>query len=202
MESAIYPLAIIALGILFYLFGKESTVEEPIFKSIPTKMEKKSFEEETEEEFTTRCFLFITYWFVQNDIQYYVSNDKTSFKVSFEDSDGDMADYFIETYFSTNKKIIMFHTRSNISIPNTKLIYVSEFINRMNQNLLIGSLYLNYETRKIDNRLIYYVGNSELSVEQFEFNYGTLLGVKIKHSLIKIIENHENPAIVAMDWPN
>lgn len=200
MELSNYPILIITMAIIFYLFGKKKKKDVVIEKLIPQELN--DFSNESEEEFTERCFKFLNEWFKKNEILAYNSSDKKSFRIGFEEADGSFVDYFIETFFSANKKIMMFHTKFAVQIPDNKLNEISEFVNRMNHNLLVGALYLNYETRTVESRLVYYVGNSELDSEQLEFNYGMLLGVKIKSSILKIIEGHENPAIVAMDWPN
>lgn len=202
MDISIYPIVIFLCIVIFYFFGgnKKTKNEDLNLKTMTTPI--KNFAVETEDEFNERCYIFLKEWLIQNEIAFYVSSDKTSFKIGYEDNDGLTVDHFLDTFYSPNKKIIMFHTEINQHIPDNKLTDISEFVNRLNHKLLIGSLYLNYETRKIENRLVYYVGNSELDKEQLEFNYGMLLSLKIKHSLLKIIHNNENPALVALDWPN
>ncbi|WP_139180227.1 hypothetical protein [Pedobacter rhizosphaerae] len=154
---------------------------------------------ETENEFTKRCYTFIKNWFDRNDLKVYSSN-RESFRIGFEERDGTLVDYFIDSYF--NKKVIVFQAPLYYDIPDHKLVEVSEFINRLNSNLFIGSLYLNYEKRRVEARLVYHIGNKDLDDDSFEFYYNTLTAVKARKSIDKIIQKNENPALVAIDWPN
>lgn len=200
MPIPIYPIILIVSIIIIYLYNQR---EQPaISKANITPIEEAlrvNHRNETENEFTERTYKFIKDWFDQSGIKVYTA-DMQSFRIGFNESDGKLNEYFIDSYF--NRKVIVFQAPLYHNVPDHKLIEVSEFVNRLNSNLFISSIYLNYESRRVDTRLVYYIGNSDLDTDSFEFYFRMLTGVAVKKSIDKIILNDENPALVAMDWPN
>lgn len=200
MPLPIYPITLVVVIIIIYLYSHRKKSNGSQADESNTQPEVSiNHHNETEKEFTERCYTFIKNWFERNDLKVYSAN-RESFRIGFEESDGTLVDYFINSHF--NRKVIVFQAPLYYDIPDHKLVEVSEFVNRLNSNLFISSLYLNYEKRRIETRLVYYIGNNDLNSDSFEFYYRVLTGVAVRKSIDKIIQNNENPAIVAMDWPN
>lgn len=186
--------------IIIYLYNqRKKPIESKVSIATIEKALKVDNHNETEEEFTKRCHKFIKDWFDLSGIKIYTA-DMQSFRIGFEESDGTLVDYFINSHF--NRKVIVLQAPLYYDIPDHKLVEVSEFVNRLNNNLFISSLYLNYEKRRIETRLVYHIGNNDLNSDSFEFYYSILTRVTIRKSINKIILNNENPALVAIDWPN
>ena len=198
MPLPIYPITLIVAVIIIYLYSyrKKSDGSQTDESNTQLEVSANHFNE-TEKEFTERCYSFIKDWFDRGGIKVYTA-DMQSFRIGFEESDGTLVDYFIDSHFT--RKVIVFQAPLYYDIPDHKLVEISEFVNRLNSSLFISSLYLNYEKRRIETRLIYHIGNNDLDNDSFEFYYSTLTGVTIRKSIDKIILNNENPALVAMDW--
>lgn len=201
-----YPILIAVLMIVFYIFFKRNNkIKKPIQKK-PVEEGPYDFlgyPTEIEPQFSLRCYYFIVEWLNQNGIAFECTSDLKLFAIKFDHPNGDSFNYYIESSFSENKKIIMFYGDIiTQTIPDNKLNDISEFVNRLNERLLIGSLYLDYENRTVTNGLVYYVGNTQLQTEKVGFYYGMLLGVQINTSIKQIINSDDNPALVALDWSN
>lgn len=202
MEPINYLIVIIIFIAVYYLFKKtkKPVIKKPIeegpydFLGYPTEIEP---------QFSLRCYYFIVEWLNQNRIAFECTSDLKLFAIKFDHPNGDSFNYYIESSFSENKKIMMFYGDIiTQTIPDNKLNDISEFVNRLNERLLIGSLYLDYENRTVTNKLVYYVGNTQLQTEKVGFYYGMLLGVQINTSIKQIINSNDNPALVALDWSN
>ncbi|TDG37561.1 hypothetical protein EZJ43_00250 [Pedobacter changchengzhani] len=203
MTFSDYPILIALLLLLFYLFGrKKKETKEVASPEIPFSNTGINYAVETDLEFTDRCYNFLTEWFAQNNIVVYISPNRKVFRITFQYEDGFNTDYFVESCYAPNKKVLIFCTNLSGQIPDHKLSEISELINRMNEFLLVGCLYLNYEKRRVESQLLYYVGTADLNAEYLAFNYGMMVGLEIRNAVHKIVEYNELPAIVAMDWPN
>lgn len=201
MPTPIYPIFIIVAVIIYYIFNKKEPAplqeEEPEPKRILCP-----FLKETKEQFILRCYNFARDFFAEREICYHHSSDLSSFVSSFEDKDNAMYNVSVEVFFSNGDKVIMFHTKIiDVAIPDDKLWEVGELINRLNEKLLVNTLNLSYEHRSIDSTVFYMVGDHPLIEDYFEFYYKTIVRSRnMKTAFIRIIQDHENPALVALEW--
>lgn len=201
MPTPLYSIFIIVAVIIYYILNKKEI--QPIKEEIPQpKRRLCPYLEETKEQFVFRCYNFAKDFFAEREICYHHSSDLSAFVSSFEDKDSAMYNVSVEVFFSNGDKLIMFHTKIiDGVIPDNKLWEVGKLINRLNEKMLVNTLNLNYEHRSIDSTVFYMVGDHPLIEDYFEFYYKTILRSRnMKTSFTRIIQNHENPALVALEW--
>lgn len=200
MPLPVYPLLIVVAVIIFYLTQKKYTKQSSSNRkdSQPSDL---PYVGESEEEFTVRCFDFVTKRFDRADFRYHVSNNN-SFLISYEREDGTLVNHNIDCVFNRGNSIILFYNRlTDRAVPDYKLADVAELVNRLNDNLFVGGLVLNYEYRIVECKLVYMVAGHELSEYYFDSYYNMLYHYNALRGMIKrVIENDENPALVALEW--
>jgi len=204
MPVVLYPIVVIVIGIIFYVFAKKNdpeNVEVPNEKEIlPPAL---PYKDENQQDFTWRCYNFIVDRFNRAGFRYHVSNNN-SFLISYEREDGSLVNHNIDSVFNNGNSIILFYNRlTDRAVPDHKLADVAELVNRLNDYLFIGGIALNYEHRVVECKLVYLVAGHELSEHYFNSYYDLLYySNNLRDMFKRVIEEDENPALVALEWSN
>lgn len=207
MNLSSYPVFAILLAFVFYLLSrkKKSGVKEQTSDILAEKQTdniRAPFEEETEEEYTSRVYNYLVSKFNASAYHYHISEDRRSFRLGFGDDQGAIIDYHVESCYNGGKRLIMFYCRiSDKVVPDNKLIEAAEMVNRLNDLLLMNALVLNYEFRIIEGKLIYLIGAHPIIDDYFHTYFNTMLySSDFRNAFLRVIENNENPALVALEW--
>jgi hypothetical protein len=203
MPLILYPVILILAVIVFYILGKYSTPAKEITKTVEVvKTDLHLYDEETAESYELRCQNFIVSLIEEIGVPYTVAPDHSYYQVNligFEDYHNQIT---IWPYYADGDKYITFETRlTATTIPNDKLPLLAELINRLNSELMICGLSLDYSNRAILYKTQYKVGNHELVADYFWFNLKSVNNAaRFIPYCNRIIQENEEPVLVALDF--
>jgi hypothetical protein len=186
---------------------KEDTSKEDISNDETSGNVYDSFHDETEEAYVERCLQA-----VRSISKSFILTVKE--RVSSEQPDV-MEDRTLEEYLNSVqvlplmkqemyklRKVIIF--RINILqeiIPDDKLAVVAELVNRLNQQILLNVLALDYENRSLSYKTTLFVGNGQVDgVEVIRHLSLMLDAVDFIPYFYRVIFQDEEPALVALDF--
>ena len=206
MSLSNYPFFVILLTLIFYLLSRVRKFK--VNKQASNIQAEKQivssgapFDGETEGEYISRVYTYLVAKFSASGYRYHISDDQRSFRLSFGDQQGAIIDYHVECCYNGGKRLIMFYCRiSDKAVPDNKLIEAAEMVNRLNDLLLMNALVLNYEFRIIEGKLIYLIGAHPIIDDYFHTYFETMLySIDFRNAFLRVIENNENPALVALE---
>ena len=127
MPVVLYPIVVIIVGIIFYIFSKKN---DPEPAAIPKKKEilppTLPYKDENQQDFTWRCYNFIVDRFNRAGFRYHVSNNN-SFLISYEREDGSLVHHNMIAYSIT--EIALFFSITGLPIGQCQIINLPMLLN-------------------------------------------------------------------------